>query len=68
MSKSTFQHTVKERFLHYVTIDTESDPESNTYPSTEKQKDLGFDHSFRVHNCVMLLVIVPDGHGTRTCG
>ena len=34
-------HTVTERFLRYVKIDTQSDPESPTYPSTEKQKDLG---------------------------
>jgi len=34
-------HTVTERFLRYVTIDTQSDPESGTYPSTEKQKNLG---------------------------
>ena len=33
--------TVTERFLRYVTIDTQSDPESPTCPSTEKQKDLG---------------------------
>ncbi|WP_295769718.1 peptidase T [uncultured Mucilaginibacter sp.] len=33
--------TVTERFLRYVTIDTQSDPDSATYPSTEKQKDLG---------------------------
>ena len=33
--------TVKERFLRYVTIDTQSDPSSPAYPSTEKQKDLG---------------------------
>jgi tripeptide aminopeptidase len=32
---------VTERFLRYVTIDTQSDPESPTCPSTEKQKDLG---------------------------
>lgn len=32
--------TVGERFLRYVQIDTESDPNSDTYPSTEKQKDL----------------------------
>lgn len=32
---------VVERFLRYVRIDTQSDPESNTVPSTEKQKDLG---------------------------
>jgi tripeptide aminopeptidase len=37
----TFTHTVTERFLRYVTIDTQSDPTSPTCPSTEKQKDLG---------------------------
>lgn len=35
------QHTVLERFLRYVKIDTQSDPESKTIPSTAKQKDLG---------------------------
>jgi tripeptide aminopeptidase len=34
-------YTVTDRFLHYVTIDTQSDPESPTQPSTEKQKNLG---------------------------
>lgn len=34
------QHTVLDRFLKYVTIDTESDPNSTTFPSTEKQKNL----------------------------
>jgi tripeptide aminopeptidase len=29
-----------ERFLAYVQIDTQSDPLSNTHPTTEKQKDL----------------------------
>jgi tripeptide aminopeptidase len=33
-------HTAKERFLKYVTIDTQSDPNSPTCPSTEKQKNL----------------------------
>ncbi len=33
-------HTVTERFLRYVKIDTQSDSESTTCPSTEKQKDL----------------------------
>ncbi|AEI50689.1 peptidase T [Runella slithyformis] len=32
--------TVLDRFLHYVQIDTQSDPNSATQPSTEKQKDL----------------------------
>lgn len=30
-----------ERFLRYVVIDTQSDPNSPTCPSTEKQKELG---------------------------
>lgn len=34
-------HTVTERFLRYVTIDTQSDANSTSIPSTEKQKDLG---------------------------
>ena len=37
----TFTHTVTERFLRYVVIDTQSDPASPTCPSSEKQKDLG---------------------------
>jgi tripeptide aminopeptidase len=36
-----FSHTVTERFLRYVTIDTQSSHTSTTYPSTQKQKDLG---------------------------
>lgn len=35
------QHAVLDRFLRYVKIDTQSDPNSTTNPSTEKQKDLG---------------------------
>ncbi|MFD2646632.1 peptidase T [Devosia albogilva] len=33
--------TVLDRFLRYVVIDTQSDPDSPTQPSTEKQKNLG---------------------------
>lgn len=36
-----FDYTVLERFLRYVVIDTQSDPESPSTPSTEKQKTLG---------------------------
>lgn len=36
-----YKFTVTERFLRYVQIDTQSDPLSKTFPSTEKQKDLG---------------------------
>lgn len=32
---------VAERFMRYVQIDTQSDPISTSFPSTEKQKDLG---------------------------
>ena len=35
-----YQNTVTERFVRYVKIDTQSDPYSDTQPSTEKQKDL----------------------------
>ena len=31
---------IEQRFCNYVKIDTQSDPESTTFPSTEKQKDL----------------------------
>jgi len=34
-------HTCVDRFLKYVKYDTQSDPQSNTFPSTEKQKILG---------------------------
>ncbi len=31
---------IAKRFMRYVRIDTQSDPRSNSHPSTEKQKDL----------------------------
>jgi tripeptide aminopeptidase len=34
------EHTALDRFLRYVTIDTQSDPSSSTIPSTFKQKVL----------------------------
>ena len=37
---SSVRETLLSRFLRYVMIDTESDPTSTTYPSTEKQLDL----------------------------
>lgn len=36
----TYQYTAVDRFLRYVQIDTQSDPQSSANPSTEKQKDL----------------------------
>jgi tripeptide aminopeptidase len=35
-----YQFTAVNRFLRYVQIDTQSNPQSTTNPSTEKQKDL----------------------------
>lgn len=35
-----YRFTASERFLRYVQIDTQSDPQSSSFPSTEKQKDL----------------------------
>ncbi|MBY0383384.1 MAG: peptidase T [Xanthobacteraceae bacterium] len=41
MAPAAFKHSVLDRFLRYVRIDTQSDPTSPTTPSTEKQKNLG---------------------------
>jgi len=57
MSSLTFSHTVTERFLRYVTIDTQSDPESPHSPSTEKQKDLG-----RVLAAELKAIGIADAH------
>ncbi|RVU26954.1 peptidase T [Sandaracinomonas limnophila] len=38
---STYSYTSKDRFLRYVQIDTQSDPNASCFPSTEKQKNLG---------------------------
>jgi tripeptide aminopeptidase len=35
-----YKFTAAERFLRYVQVDTQSDPQSKSSPSTEKQKDL----------------------------
>lgn len=54
---SPLNFTVTKRFLHYVTIDTQSDPSSPTIPSTEKQKDLG-----KVLVSELLAIGVTDAH------
>ncbi|MBX2924826.1 MAG: peptidase T [Chitinophagaceae bacterium] len=36
----SYSFTVAERFIRYVQVDTQSDPQSDTTPSTAKQKDL----------------------------
>lgn len=37
---SNYKFSAAERFLRYVQIDTQSDPQSSSQPSTAKQKDL----------------------------
>lgn len=37
---NTYNYSVTDRFLRYAQIDTQSDPLSKSFPSTEKQKDL----------------------------
>lgn len=49
--------TAKDRFLRYVTIDTQSNPGSKTNPSTDKQKSLG-----RLLVQELLSIGVPDAH------
>jgi len=38
---SNYTYTAASRFMRYVQVDTQSDPQSDSYPSTAKQKDLG---------------------------
>lgn len=40
MNFKDYKFTVTDRFVKYAKIDTQSDPESPSCPSTEKQKDL----------------------------
>ncbi|WP_417434255.1 peptidase T [Hoeflea sp.] len=49
--------TVLDRLLRYVVIDTQSNPESQAQPSTEKQKDLG-----RVLVAELLALGLDDAH------
>ncbi len=35
-----YNYSVAEKFMRYVQVDTQSDPMSTSFPSTEKQKDL----------------------------
>lgn len=41
MDFTNYKHTVADRFIRYAKIDTQSDPNSTTVPSTMKQKNLG---------------------------
>ena len=43
MFDDSYKFTCVERFLRYVKYDTQSDDDSNSFPSTEKQKNLSKD-------------------------
>jgi tripeptide aminopeptidase len=49
--------TVQEKFLRYVQIDTQSNPQSKTSPSTEKQKNLS-----RLLVQELQAIGIPDAH------
>ena len=64
-----------ERFLRYVKIDTKSDEESGTHPSTDKQrdlagllvtelKDLGLEVDYDEQNCYVYAYLPPKGSDT----
>jgi tripeptide aminopeptidase len=53
----SLSYTVTERFLRYVIVDTQSDPNSDSFPSTEKQKDLG-----RILMNELLAIGISDAH------
>ena len=54
---SDYEFTTANRFLKYVTIDTQSDPNSSTFPSTEKQKNLS-----RILVAELLQLGIGDAH------
>ncbi len=55
-------HTVTERFIKYAKIDTQSDPNSPTCPSTEKQKDLA-----KILVDELLIMGIKDAHMDENC-
>ncbi|MGV3697408.1 peptidase T [Flavobacterium sp.] len=55
------QHII-DRFISYVTIDTESDPNSNTTPSTKKQFDLA-NNLVKELKAIGLEEVTIDKHG-----
>lgn len=52
-----YRYTVADRFMRYVQIDTQSDPHADSYPSSEKQKDLS-----RILVAELLEMGVKDAH------
>jgi tripeptide aminopeptidase len=70
------QHSLVERFLRYVKIDTRSDEDSATHPSTAKQhnlaellaeelKDLGLTVDYDVEHCYIYAYLGPSEGNTE---
>ena len=70
------QHSLVERFLRYVKIDTRSDEDSATHPSTAKQhklaellaeelKDLGLTVDYDVEHCYIYAYLEPSEGNTE---
>ncbi len=70
------QHSLVERFLRYVKIDTRSDEDSATHPSTAKQhklaellaeelKDLGLTVDYDVEHCYIYAFLGPSEGNTE---
>lgn len=58
--KSTFMEKLLSRFLEYVAIDTQSDPNSKTTPSTKKQWDLAKKLVLELHQIGMQEVAIDE--------
>jgi tripeptide aminopeptidase len=54
---NNYSFTAAERLMRYVQVDTQSDPQSNTQPTTEKQKDLS-----RLLAAELLAMGISDAH------
>jgi tripeptide aminopeptidase len=59
---SQYKFSVTDRFVRYAQVDTQSDPKSNTHPTTEKQKDLG-----RLLVQELLAMGISDAHMDEFC-
>lgn len=57
-----YQFTVAERFMRYVQVDTQSNPESESFPSTEKQKDLSVILAHELH-AIGIETVETDNYG-----
>ena len=58
--KNILMETIINRFLRYVKIDTQSDPNSDTTPSTEKQWNLATELAYELERIGLIDVTIDD--------